>query len=176
MILGPGVGVHGDPLRRDVVEEEEASADRGEDRQEADELLLHGSASDTIEPAFDDGAAAVVGEVAQTAQRGLDATPHQPLVDGPLVIRAGEDGHGANRTGIRVEPERQQEASLHDEVEHERKGIGGQDQPKVADVGPARLDLAHHPASDDRDEQDAGRVARSVDQERFGDLSTRLLG
>src|SRR5215212_6783816 len=33
VIIRPRVGVHGDPLRGDVVEEEEASADRGEDRE-----------------------------------------------------------------------------------------------------------------------------------------------
>ena len=85
---------------------------------------LRDSASDTVESALDDGAAAVVGEVAQTAQSGLDAAPHQPFVDGPLVVGAGVERHGPDRTGIRVEPDRQQDQALHDEVEDERERVG----------------------------------------------------
>src|SRR6478752_477229 len=82
VICRPGVGVHADPLRGDVVDEQEARAHRGKDRQEADELLLGNAAADMVQSALGDGAATIVGEVAQRAQRRLHAAPHQPLVDG----------------------------------------------------------------------------------------------
>ena len=58
-------------------EEEETRADSREYRKEANELLPRDTAADVVESALDDRAAAVVGEVPQAAQGGLDSTPHQ---------------------------------------------------------------------------------------------------
>ena len=64
-------------------------ADGGEDRQEADELLPRRSTTeDMVQSAFDDRAAAIIRvKSCRRAQRGLDAEPHQPFIDGPLVMR-----------------------------------------------------------------------------------------
>ena len=59
--------MHADPLRGHVVEEEEACAHGGEDGQEAGQLLPGEAAPDVVESAFDDGAAAVVGEETQAS-------------------------------------------------------------------------------------------------------------
>ena len=74
-VLRPGVGVHGEPLGGNVVEHEEERAARREDRQEADRLLLHEPALDVVQAALDEGPAAIVREVAERAEPGLDAAP-----------------------------------------------------------------------------------------------------
>ena len=137
---------------------------------------LDESASDMVESALDDGAAAVVGEVAQTAQTCLDAAPHQPFIDRPLVVGAGIERNRLDRTGIRVEA--RSAAGGRPSMTKSNTNVNAyvtQDQPKIADIRPARLDLAHDPTSDDRDQQNSVGVARHIRQKRFGHLTARFL-
>src|SRR4029079_15481446 len=49
VVLGPRIGMHTEPLRGHVVEEEETGAHGGEDREEADELLPGEPSLDLVE-------------------------------------------------------------------------------------------------------------------------------
>ncbi len=73
----PRGGMHGEPLRGEIVGKEKACAHRGEYRQKTRPLHPAESAPNVIETALDNGATAVIGEVAQTTQRGQDPTPHR---------------------------------------------------------------------------------------------------
>ena len=135
--------MHGKELCRNVVEHEEECAARGEDRQEAGELLPDETASDLVESALDEGPATVVGEVAHAAEAGLDAAPHQPFIERPLVVGAGIDRQRLDGARVGEQPHRHEEQALDDEIEDEGPGDHHADQAEGVDIGKPLLGQAH---------------------------------
>src|SRR5690349_19840048 len=127
-IRWPRIGVHAEPLRGHVVEDEETRAGTGEQCEEADELLSRDAASNVVESSLDQRASVLVGEVTQAAQRRLNAAPHQTLVNRPLVVMAGVDRHGPDCPGVGVKADRQQQAPFHEEVEEDVEAVRDEDQ------------------------------------------------
>src|SRR3990167_7383573 len=90
-VFRPGVRVHRKPLGRQVVAHEEKHAARREDGEKADHLLFQESTLNPLKTTLDKRATAIIGEIAQRTESCLHTTPHQSLVEWPLVISAGVD-------------------------------------------------------------------------------------
>src|SRR5262249_61299528 len=106
---------------------------------EADRLDLHGSATDVLQAAFDEGPTSIVREVSERAEPGLHTTPQQSFVNRVLVVSAGKDRERPDGSRVREEAHRHQEEPLDHDVEEEGEYHQDADQSGDTDVRPTQL-------------------------------------